>query len=213
MDEHVDGDGTAQEPGESPSLQGGSVKASRVMRIKPNSRKSSKKQVELDALEQRLEARIREEVERRFISAKDKRWAELERQYGQLSALSARAKVDPDQQLEPAMQKPPASPVHRILQQANLENDPEALRLVREARGQGAQAELRLLADLAELALRRVEKPAAKASAVILPSGGGLPAPDLRAEYERRLTGLRAGDVAGLSELKREFRGRGLEVY
>ncbi len=183
------------------------------MRIKPNSRKSSKKQLELEALEQRLETRIQDEVERRFISAKDKRWAELERQYGKLSSLSARAVGEPGHQLESDKEKPPVSQVRRILQQANLENDPEALHLLRQARGQGPQAELRLLADLAELALRRVEKPAAKASAVILPSGGGLPAPDLRAEYEKRLTGLRAGDVAGLSELKREFRNKGLEVY
>lgn len=183
------------------------------MRIKPGSRKSSKKQAELDALEQRLEVRIQNEVERRFISAKDKRWAELERQYGKLSSLSTRAVEDAGQQLETAKEKPSVSQVRRILQQANLENDPEALRLLREARGQGPQAELRLLADLAELAIRRVEKPAAKASAVILPSGGGVPKPDLRVEYEKRLTGLRAGDVAGLSELKREFRGKGLEIY
>lgn len=210
MEEQVDGDGIIQESGEVLSLESGSAKASRVMRIKPNSRKSSKKQLELKAVEERLEARIQEEVEKRFQSAKDKRWAELERQYGELH--SARASED-SRQLEPEKQNPPVSQVRRILQQANLENDPEALRLLGEARGQGPQAELRLLADLAELALRRIEKPTAKASAVILPSGGGLPAPDLRAEYEKRLTGLRAGDVAGLSELKREFRGKGLQVY
>jgi len=39
------------------------------------------------------------------------------------------------------------------------------------------------------------------------------PAPDLRAEYERRVGALRPGDVAGLLDLKREFRKRGLEVY
>ena len=58
------------------------------------------------------------------------------------------------------------------------------------------------------------ERPAARASHVIQPSGGGLPpAPDLRAEYERRVGALRPGDVAGLLDLKREFRKRGLEVY
>ena len=53
----------------------------------------------------------------------------------------------------------------------------------------------------------------AKASHLIQPSGGGLPAPDLRQEYERRVGALRPGDVAGLMEVKREFRKRGLEVY
>ena len=58
------------------------------------------------------------------------------------------------------------------------------------------------------------ERPAARASHVIQPSGGGLPpAPDLRAEYERRVGALRPGDVAGLLDLKREFRKKGLEVY
>jgi TolA-binding protein len=52
-----------------------------------------------------------------------------------------------------------------------------------------------------------------RASHLIQPSGGGVPAPDLRREYERRLETLRLGDIAGLMELKREFRKRGLEVY
>ena len=52
-----------------------------------------------------------------------------------------------------------------------------------------------------------------RASHLIQPSGGGVPAPDLRREYERRLETLRLGDIVGLMELKREFRKRGLEVY
>jgi len=59
-----------------------------------------------------------------------------------------------------------------------------------------------------------LEPPAARASHVIQPSGGGLPpAPDLRAEYEQRVATVRPGDVAGLMEVKREFRKKGLEVY
>lgn len=58
------------------------------------------------------------------------------------------------------------------------------------------------------------ERPAARASHVIQPSGGGLPpAPDLRTEYETRVAAVRPGDVAGLMEIKREFRKKGLEVY
>lgn len=53
----------------------------------------------------------------------------------------------------------------------------------------------------------------AKASHVIQPSGGGLPAPDPRAEYEKRVAELRPGDIGGLMELKREYRRRGLEIY
>jgi hypothetical protein len=86
----------------------------------------------------------------------------------------------------------------RLLQSAELANDPRALRL---------------LADLAELAQGGAPAPQPRASHLIQPSGGGVPAPDLRAEYERRLDTLRPGDVAGLMEVKREFRKRGLEVY
>lgn len=115
MDEHVDSNGNDQESGGSRSSQSGSAKASRVMRIKPNSRKSSKKQLELKAVEERLEARIQDEVEKRFQSAKDKRWAELERQYGELR--SAHATKD-SRHLEPAKQNPQVSQVRRILQHA-----------------------------------------------------------------------------------------------
>lgn len=81
-----------------------------------------------------------------------------------------------------------------------------------------SQAELRLLRELADLAAKRNNPPAAgtahsKASHAIQPSGGGLPTPDLRGEYERRVAALRPGDVAGLMEVKREFRKRGLVVY
>lgn len=93
----------------------------------------------------------------------------------------------------------------RLFQEAGLQDDPEALQLV---------------SELANVALRQASPPSsrrggpAKASHVIQPSGGGLPpAPDLRAEYERRVGTLRPGDVAGLMDLKREFRQRGLEIF
>lgn len=104
----------------------------------------------------------------------------------------------------------------RILREAQLDQDPEALRLLQTAgEGQPAspQAELRLLGDLADLLLRRLARPLAKASHAVQPSGGLPPAPDLHAEYEKRVGALRPGDLAGLMELKREFRKKGLQVY
>ncbi|MCL5429024.1 MAG: hypothetical protein M1347_04370 [Chloroflexi bacterium] len=89
----------------------------------------------------------------------------------------------------------------------------QALRLL-QAAGVGSHPRvLRLLADLAELAQGEAPTRVARASHIIQPSGGGLPAPDLRGEYEKRLAALRPCDVAGLMDLKREFRKRGLEVY
>jgi hypothetical protein len=86
----------------------------------------------------------------------------------------------------------------QLLQKADLASDPRALRL---------------LADLAELAQGGAPTPQPRASHRIQPSGGGVPMPDLRAEYERRVAALRLGDVAGLMDIKREFRKRGLELY
>jgi hypothetical protein len=143
----------------------------------------------------------------------------------QLEKLSAKFGA-PSSDRERAEDAPPMYQILSALQQPGFENDPEALRLMRQARGQGAPsspaelarsgqapAELRLLADLAGLALKRLEKPSTKGSTVILPSGGGLPAPDLSAEYEKRVRALRAGDMDGLMAVKREFRKRGMEVW
>jgi hypothetical protein len=136
---------------------------------------------------------------------------QLEKLSAQLAGSSSDGPVAED--------TPPMYQILSALQQPGFENDPEALRLLRQARGQGPHAELRLLADLAGLALKRMEKPArggldrTKASTVILPSGGGLPAPDLRAEYEKRVRALRAGDMDGLMAVKREFRKRGMEIW
>ncbi|MCW5876498.1 MAG: hypothetical protein KIS85_06405 [Anaerolineales bacterium] len=73
---------------------------------------------------------------------------------------------------------------------------------------------LRLARREGEAAASETPPPAPRASHIIQPGGGGLPpAPDLRAEYEAQVAGLRPGDLAGLMELKRRFRARGLEVY
>jgi hypothetical protein len=125
---------------------------------------------------------------------------------GKLEQLAARSQYDLSAD-EPALQQVLAG-----LQDAGLQNDPGALRLLREARGRGPQAELRALADLAALAVARLAAPAGKASHAILPSGGAA-ATDLRAEYERRVRTVRPGDLAAVMEVKREFRRRGLEVY
>lgn len=136
------------------------------------------------------------------------RFEKLEEQLEKLNGLTSQ-----DEGTDAEADLPALYQVLRVLQKANLENDPEALRLLRQARGNGPQAEIKLVGDLAELALRRLEKRGARASTVIQPSGGGVPRPDLRAEYEKRVGALRPGDVSGLMEVKREFRGRGLEVY
>lgn len=75
------------------------------------------------------------------------------------------------------------------------------------------ELEQALEARLAQLAAAPGQPAAGRPSRVMPPSGAGAPAPDLRAEYQRRLRSLRPGDLAAVLELKREFRNKGLEVY
>jgi hypothetical protein len=111
--------------------------------------------------------------------------------------------------------EPPAEPAPVSGPESAQAGSPfaQALRLLRSTELASSPKALRLLADLAELAQGGEPAPSGRASHLIQPSGGGLPSPDLRREYERRLSALRPGDMAGLMDLKREFRKRGLEVY
>lgn len=140
------------------------------------------------AFERRVEARVTRNVA-----------ADLEQRHAQTeTGAEPPAEAAPASGPESAQLESPFAQALHLLQSADLASNPKALRL---------------LADLAELAQGGEPTPVARASHVIQPSGGGLPAPDLRREYERRLATLRPGDVAGLMEVKREFRKRGLEVY
>jgi hypothetical protein len=119
------------------------------------------------------------------------------------------------------------TPIEKLvgaLQAAGLGSDPTALRLVAEL---AALDPLRRKnTDALENGNEETHSPRvsrqlettlankARASHLIQPSGGGIPpAPDLRAEYEKRVNELRPGDIDGLMEVKREFRKRGMEVY
>lgn len=160
-----------------------------------NAKGVSKKQLRIAEL-------VKQEVRQ---DLKDELVEELESRLEQLSARSPEAH-------ELSADEPALLQVLAGLQDAGLQNDPAALRLLRNARGQGPAAELRALADLAALAVARLAAPAGKASHAILPSGGAA-VPDLRAEYERRVHAVRPGDLAAVMEVKREFRKRGLEVF
>ena len=110
----------------------------------------------------------------------------------------------------------------RLLQAAEIAGSPKALRLLADlaeaistptssARGDGEEA-VNAPSPSPKPLQDSQSEPVVKASHIIQPSGGGLPTPDLRAEYEKRVASLRLGDVAGLMEVKREFRKRGLDV-
>lgn len=139
-----------------------------------------------------FERRVEERVSRNVAADLEKHFALTE------TGDEPPAEAAPVSGPESVPAESPFAQALRLLQSADMASNPKALRL---------------LADLAELAQGGEPAPAARASHLIQPSGGGLPAPDLRGEYEGRVGTLRPGDVAGLMELKREFRKRGLEVY
>lgn len=147
------------------------------------------------ALDESLSATVREEIERRFQSAKDKRWAELERQYG---ALAAHQPPDAEALRERAI---------ALAEQAGLTDAPALA-----APDFGLAQYLEVLEAAASAALGRARKPAATPAQAIQPGGGG-PPPDLEADYQRRLRALRPGDLNGLLALKREYREKGLPVF
>lgn len=196
--------------GENPEAQLETKETSVAQTDDESSAQEFQSEESLNEMQARLEERIQQEVERRFQSAKDKRWAQLEKQYGELAELQKGRVVGRVDEAADAADSPLAE-AKRLLDKAGLSNDPEAVRLLSEAK-RGESKDLRILSDAAELALRRSNRKSASSGSVVLPSGGK-PTRDLRSEYEQRLKRLRPGDVAGLSELKREFRRKGLDVY
>lgn len=168
--------------------------------------------------EERIGERIAAEVERRFQSAKDKRWARLERQIGALKESQKSMgegkseKIDRKSQI--INEDWLARKTHELLEAAGLSEDPEVRSLfLDEGYGPNLEGYVELLGDITEIALRRVGRPRGRAATVMQPTGGGTPEPDLRGDYELRRAKLRPGDINGLLELKREFRKKGLAIF
>lgn len=171
---------------------------------------------ENDGLDAKLVSRIEAEVARRFQSAKDKRWAALEKQYGGLHELAARMEggSHQDKSVEEDFTGNLVRRANQLLERTGLGNDPEAVELIRELEaGSNLEGYVDLLEGLTELTLRRLGKGKATAGAVALPSGGNAPAADLQQAYEQQRKKLRPGDVNALMALKREFREKGLEIF
>lgn len=183
-------------------------------------------QAELSAerigFERRLGEMIEREVSRRFQSAKDKRWAQLEKQYGDLrelremaGALRSSAGESPDQ---PA--KEDGNLEARIRSLADLpglrgNEDARAL-ILRNIGVQDPTAYMRVMEELIHLTLGTPETEtgsgAVSAARAVIPGGSDAPG-DLLQAYQRRKRQLRAGDVNALTALKREFRQKGLDVF
>jgi hypothetical protein len=163
-------------------------------------------------LDAQLVEHIRQEVDRRFQSAKDKRWAQLEKQYGELNQLME-GKPSSGDRAEP-QESQLMERIHKLTARAGLANDPRVAALLqREGISDDLEGYLDLLEDITLLVLEQGNAKPVSAASVIQPGGGQAPLQDLRQDYEVRRRKLRPGDVDSLTALKREFRGKGLQVY
>jgi hypothetical protein len=164
---------------------------------------------------------IGEEIDRRFQSAKDKRWAQLEKQYGDLHELSQQA--DPPLPQEPVSEQYPElteqlmERAEALLNKFGLRSTPEAATLLHEKDNlEGLGGYLELIDKVIDLTLKEVENtspPAPSPAGVIAPSGGSAANPDLAESYRQRRKKIRPGDVNALTALKREFREKGLNIF
>jgi hypothetical protein len=159
-----------------------------------------------------LDIKIQAEIERRFQSAKDKRWSRLEKQYETLKGIveegEKRAAAEAELEIDIL------SRGERLLQKANLSNHPELLMKI----GSGEYSKdvggyVRFLEDVSGMILDHAQEGVETVSAVIQPGGGVVPTPDLQSQYEKAKKKLSPGDLNGLTSLKRDFRKKGLEIF
>ena len=164
---------------------------------------------------------IEKEVARRFQSAKDKRWAALEKLYGDLHELSEQAQtaVSPT----PENAQPQGAPVEdfeaRVTSLAGMqgirENEDAVALILRNRQPADQAAYIALVEELLQTVLGDTppgEQSAVSAAGVVIP-GGGEATQNLEQSYQRRKKLLRPGDVNALTALKREFRQKGLDVF
>lgn len=178
--------------------------------------------LEKAGFEKQLGEMIEKEVNRRFQSAKDKRWAQLEKQYRELGELRELAEV-----LLASDQESPDHPgrgdgemqarIRSLAELPGLKGNEEARALILRnisvddwpSYARVMEALMRMTLGKPGTAGREIPNTAATA---VTPGGGDAPA-DLAQAYQRRRKLLKPGDVNALTALKREFRQKGLDVF
>jgi hypothetical protein len=199
---------------ESGVISGESEVQTQSQQVSTNGRDEQTSHTELDG---QISEHIRQEVERRFQSAKDKRWAQLEKQYGRLHEINEQTGSATPQGRVSQSKNREGEVMWRaamLLERIGLGNDPEAVSLMQGiAHDQDEDGYLDMMEDLVELSLRRTGIEKTPEAAVIQPSGGNAPVQSLKEAYEQHKKKLRPGDVNGLMALKREFREKGLDVF
>jgi len=172
--------------------------------------------------EKRLGEMIEKEVNRRFQSAKDKRWAQLEKQYGDLSELReiAGSLITSSEAGEEIVPQHDPDLETRIRSLADLpgvrENEDARALILRNLDDPDLLTYVRVMETLIQMTLGMVNgegvRSPVSAATALTPGGSDAPG-DLAQAYQRRKHQLRPGDVNALTALKREFRQKGLDVF
>jgi hypothetical protein len=178
--------------------------------------------LEKTEFEERLTEMIEKEVSRRFQSAKDKRWVQLEKQYGDLSELRGMAEalltLGKESKSQTAQQEVDLEA--RIRSLADLpglsENEDARALILRSMTVGDLPSYVQVMEDLIRMTMGESSSvsalPPVSAATAVIPGGSGAPG-DLAQSYQRRKQKLRPGDVNALTALKREFRQKGLDVF
>lgn len=164
---------------------------------------------------------IGKEIERRFQSAKDKRWAQLEKQYGELHELSLRKDSSLGEETSTQGERPIEDQMleraQKLLGRLGLRNSPETAALLRDQNAfDGPGGYLDLVEKVLAIILPEEgegENTTPTPAGVIAPSGGTNVSTDLAALYQHRKRKIRPGDINALTALKREFREKGLNIF
>ena len=164
---------------------------------------------------------ISREIERRFQSAKDRRWAELEKQYRRTQAEADLSPPHPAAGITPDLSEEFAGKLmaraEEMLKRLGLRSTPEAAAILSDKDNlNGPGGTLELVDRVLEFALRDIQQGTGEPptpAGVISPGGGTAESDDLSARYQRRKQTIRPGDINALTALKREFREKGLNIF
>jgi hypothetical protein len=161
------------------------------------------------SISESLQTQIREEVEKRFQSAKDKRWDRLEKQVKQMQALNnTTPEVSGDEG------KSFDTKAADLLTKIGLTEDIEANAILHQYLEKGEEAKLLpFVEDVLQLVLQSTRPTSATPASITQPGGAQAPSLSLEAMYGQAKSQLKPGDLLGLLSIKRAFRQKGLDIF
>ena len=212
--------GKIVESSETSLVEGGDHPDPDIPRVEPASQVAESP--DMAGFERQLGEMIEQEVTRRFQSAKDKRWAQLEKQYRELGELQelAEALLASKQESKDQPGEKDSDLEARIRSLAELPglkgNHSARALILRNMAVEDVSSYAQLMEELIHLTLGEQNAHSVEistsAAAAVIPGGSDAPS-DLGEAYRRRKRQLRPGDINALTALKREFRQKGLDIF